>query len=191
MRYQRKYSFITTTAVAMGLLLSAATTQAATVTTVDGNVTKIENLEVVNQLEEVTIYNVDFVTALGSDIYGTNYDFDFTQEEDAVLARNAVNEALNIDNQSSGAGPDGTSQYQIGLEFDDTSGLDLIAGIGGEYIGSVWSPCDVECGPLGTSILSADVMYTYADFSPPVPVPAAAWLFGSALLGLAGVARKR
>ena len=190
MRYQRKYSFITTTAVAMGLLLSAATTQAATVTTVDGNVTKIENLEVVNQLEEVTIYNVDFVTALGSDIYGTNYDFDFTQEEDAVLARNAVNEALNIDNQSSGAGPDGTSQYQIGLEFDDTSGLDLIAGLGGEYEVVTWGECNVDCGPLGTSILSADVMYTYADFSP-VPVPAAAWLFGSALLGLAGVARKR
>ncbi|MCX2981401.1 VPLPA-CTERM sorting domain-containing protein [Halieaceae bacterium IMCC14734] len=35
--------------------------------------------------------------------------------------------------------------------------------------------------------VDAEITYTYS----PVPLPAAAWLFGSALLGLAGVARRR
>ena len=29
------------------------------------------------------------------------------------------------------------------------------------------------------------------DYSAPIPIPAAAWLFGSGLLGLVGVARRR
>jgi hypothetical protein len=42
------------------------------------------------------------------------------------------------------------------------------------------------------SVISTDIVNTAADFvSPPVPIPAAAWLFGSALLGLGAVKRRK
>jgi hypothetical protein len=49
---------------------------------------------------------------------------------------------------------------------------------------------DASCGVLsGTLTIGGTTMSGYG--ASPVPVPAAAWLFGSALLGLAGVGRKR
>jgi hypothetical protein len=45
----------------------------------------------------------------------------------------------------------------------------------------------------GTWLLTAagDLTYTIPGSAPPVPLPAAAWLFASGLLGLAGVGRRR
>lgn len=44
---------------------------------------------------------------------------------------------------------------------------------------------------LGTVTLAANGTLTFAAAAPSVPLPAALWLFGSGLLGLAGVARRR
>ena len=44
---------------------------------------------------------------------------------------------------------------------------------------------------LGTVTLAANGLLTFAAPAPSVPLPAALWLFGSGLLGLAGVARRR
>jgi hypothetical protein len=43
---------------------------------------------------------------------------------------------------------------------------------------------------LGTATLAGDTL-TLGSAAPVVPVPAAAWLFGSALVGLTGIARRR
>ena len=185
-------------AVTMVLMLGAGMAQAANVI-LDGNnnVIQIENLEVTNQLNEVTLYNVDFVSGTGSDVYGISYQFDFTQEEDGVLARDDVMDALNVNIPTpTGAGPLGTFQFFIGLEFDDTSGFPLIAALGAEHIISDWIACQTDCVDLvGTAVLEADQVFTYADFTevtqPPIPVPAAAWLFGTGMVGLIGITRRR
>ena len=47
---------------------------------------------------------------------------------------------------------------------------------------------------FGNCIASGDAPYAEVDYTyevSSVPVPAAVWLFGSALLGLAGVARRK
>lgn len=49
--------------------------------------------------------------------------------------------------------------------------------------GGTWSDVVTQAG--GAAVIYSDHTLT------PVPVPAAAWLFGSALLGLAGIGRKR
>jgi hypothetical protein len=59
---------------------------------------------------------------------------------------------------------------------------------------------DASCGPL-SGVLATDVELLYIQCGPewdkpcshpsPVPIPGAAWLFGSALLGLAGIKRKK
>jgi hypothetical protein len=54
-----------------------------------------------------------------------------------------------------------------------------------------WDPCDTNCVPGGAAVLQFDQNFTYAKFTPAViPVPAAAWLFGSAL-GMLGWHRRR
>ena len=49
---------------------------------------------------------------------------------------------------------------------------------------------DVALSLLGTASLSANGV-TFAPESTPVPLPAAIWLLGSGLLGLAGVGRRK
>ncbi len=67
---------------------------------------------------------------------------------------------------------------QIGPTFDNAAGVNgtistrSIAGVNGAFVGA-----DGETGSPGSIA--------------PVPVPAAAWLFGSGLLGLMGVGRRR
>lgn len=58
--------------------------------------------------------------------------------------------------------------------------------------GSSYSPTDVFANLLGTWSLGVDGLLTYNGANASVvPVPAAVWLFGSALLGLVGVGRRK
>lgn len=58
--------------------------------------------------------------------------------------------------------------------------------------GSSYSPTDVFANLLGTWALGNDGLLTYNGANAAVvPVPAAVWLFGSALLGLVGVGRRK
>lgn len=90
------------------------------------------------------------------------------------------------------ANPAGTAFEQLGSTFDGSSGqlnLNAYAPSGAIFLSidliflndqtGTWS---ADSGPLGT----LDGSFTWTE----VPVPAAAWLFGSCLLGLAGLGRR-
>ena len=47
-----------------------------------------------------------------------------------------------------------------------------------------------ECRNMGIKIMAPDVNESFASFTV-VPVPAAVWLFGSGLLGLVGIVRRK
>lgn len=87
---------------------------------------------------------------------------------------------------------DATGYYGISLQFIDdltnaggTVALDTGVGTDGEGI------CKFsDCGPAGAGGVTAFRGFSGGSVSA-VPVPAAAWLFGSALLGLAGFKRKK
>jgi hypothetical protein len=177
-------------AITACLVLGASMASAATVNVDgDGNVISIDNLEIVNQLEEVNVYNVEFVVDSADNLYGPGYTFDFASEEDTALALNATMQALNDEfSTPSAAGPDGTDQFFIADEYDASSEIPVVASLGGENILGAWDKCDVDC-LFGVALLQADTDFTYAVYTA-VPVPAAVWLFGSAL-GLLGIARRR
>jgi hypothetical protein len=82
-----------------------------------------------------------------------------------------------------------TFDSDAGLTTDWSEGntIDLLidAGMVGELIQIGFNTTATDWAPSG-------VVYDNLSFSSsPVPVPAAAWLFGSALVGLAGIGRKR
>jgi hypothetical protein len=78
------------------------------------------------------------------------------------------------------------------LPFDTTGGIDDVLtfnlmvkpNVGAQQISQFVGLWDLD---LATKTLT----YSYTAPTPEVPVPAAAWLMGSALVGLAGVARRR
>jgi hypothetical protein len=180
-------------------LAFASSAQGATVILDGDNVISIENLLVTNQLEETTPYNVDFVFGPSDQIYGVGSDFnpDFGQEEDAVLARQAAMTALNDNNPTpSGAGPQGTDQFFIGVEYDE-SAIPVVVSVGAEhFLPGQWDTCTTDCidiANVGIATILASEDATYAVFTPVanVPLPAAVWLFGSALFGLGVIKRKK
>ena len=89
--------------VAMGLLLGAITTQAATVICENDpepcaeneSVIRIEDLEVTDSMDVTTVYTVLFFDRQAKEVYGDSLVYDFTNEDDATLAREAVEKALN------------------------------------------------------------------------------------------------
>jgi hypothetical protein len=150
------------------LLLGASDIATAAEVILEGdNVIRIENLSVTNQLEEVIVYNVDFVFSSGIEVYGENFLFDFTQEEDASLARQAVKDALNANVPTpTAAGHSGTDLFFIGVEYDDSSAIPVVAALGAEHLPpGQWDNCDTDCGPFGTAVLQFDENFTYADFT--------------------------
>jgi hypothetical protein len=161
-----------------------------------GNVIRVTNLDLDFDNDALDgFYNVDFITGVGADIYGFDpADFDFSPSEENSLAIIQLNNALNLaDTVPVGAGSIGSDQYFIpAIEFNfPFPPLDIWGAFGGENIAGLWGDCERNC-LIGTSALRPDDVATFAKFSiSEVPVPAAAWLFGSALLGLAGIGRKR
>ena len=157
-------SALGTGAVVASLLFGAGIAQATEVT-LDGNnnVIRIDNLEVFDDREGAMLYDVQFVFNTATNVYGSNYDFDFPQEDNALFALEAVLNALNANNtRPQGAGPNGTEQFHIGVEFDDG----FIATVAGENINGVWDQCRINDCALGTAIRAANKSFTYAKFSP-------------------------
>lgn len=168
MKFKRTV-FLTAVVVAMGLLLGASTTQAAEVE-VDpsGNAIRITNLEVL--LDQGTMFfDVDFINGTGLDIYGSEDNFAFPPEENAI-AIVQVSNALNLNNPvPTGASSAGTQQYYIpAIEY-----FGLWASFGGEFFQSVggWDGCETDC-LAGTGVLQPSDTITYAKFTlagPPIP----------------------
>lgn len=151
-----------------GLLLSAHVAQAEQVVLEEGNVVGINDLVVQERLGGSTLYDVGFVFASGKQIYGgAGRDFQFPVEEDAVLALDAILDALNASQpRPTGAGDLGTDQFFIGIDEQD----DAIAAVGGENKGGAWVPCELLCDD-GITVIGERTTVTYAIFLPPGTYP--------------------
>ena len=182
--------FLTAVVVALGLLLGAGTTQAATVILDGDNVIRIENLRVYNaRTTEQTYYNVNFDYIEASDAYTDDlvYEIPCTDAggcEDAYYARWAVEDALNgNDPVPLGAGPNGDRTFWIGYRTVKPEPLLIrVEATGSEIISEHWDRCSKTCDPV--QLLDPDVPYTYARFTevsgpPPVTI-------GGNVTGLAG-----
>jgi len=181
--------FLTTGAVAMSLLLGSGAAQAATVQIdVSGtNATGILDLEVVLEGVGTVLYNVSFVQDTGFNVYDDPPPFDFAGDTDPLSARTAVLNALNdepaVETVGPGGGVGSTSDLFL-IGYDKSPIPERIVSVAGEY-SNTW-------GNGGIAILTepSEVAF-FADFTPAViPVPAAVWLFGSAL-GLLGWMRRK
>ena len=160
-------------AMTISLLLGAIPVQAADVI-LDGNnnVTRIENLELNFDRDEFDgLYDVDFINGTGLNIYGSEDNFDFPTEENAI-AIVQVNNALNLNNPiPTGASSAGSSQFFIpAIEY-----FGLWAAFGGQYFstGGGWDACENDC-LSGISVLRPSDVHTYAKFTladgePPPP----------------------
>lgn len=183
-------------AVMMSLLLGASGAQAAPILIADNNVgIRILNLEVGD-----TLYNVDFEFAAWPEIYGEPIPiFDFDSQEEAQAANEAVNFVLNGVNADNidvkqvgppqeGRATEGLPFYGIGVEYGDVN-VPYVTWIGAAFQDNLdlWID-DFLTIPLSGS-QAIDQPWMWAKFTV-VPVPAAAWLFASALGLLAWVRRR-
>ncbi len=79
----------------------------------------------------------------------------------------------------------------LNLHYDNISqavSADIV--FGNDETGTPWTPFNTVDMPSDLNDLEFDGWYLEADAFSAVPIPAAVWLFGSALMGLLGVARR-
>jgi hypothetical protein len=196
MKQTKKFSALAAGIVTMGLLLGASAAQAYTLDVIDGNVLQINNLEL-NMDNDVNdgIYDVEFINDVGRNVYSED-TFPFNPAEEAGVADIQVNNALNCIDATgpceipTGASSAGTDDYSIpAIEWFGFWGT-----FSGEYFELVggWDACETDC-LSGINIISPNSIATFATFTrvSEIPVPAAVWLFGSGLLGLIGIARRK
>jgi hypothetical protein len=170
--------------VAVLLAFVAVTSQAALVYE-EGSTTNVIGITDLFVID--TFYNVSFVETTAEDLYGPEpLEFQFFGQLASQAALDATLAALNADVNALTVGD--VADPTFGIAFSLTPSLLGVNLKKGNYVDTQlftgWITGEEGESAAFTSIL------TYADFQP-VPVPAAAWLFGSALIGLAGIARKR
>jgi hypothetical protein len=98
----------------------------------------------------------------------------------------------------------GKGKYNAGTNCTDPVGGQLCGGLGPQFHGNLTAIEPFPGAGGGSYDWNLNVVYLDSDsnpvtllvpydvtLTPAVPVPAAAWLFGSGLLGLAGTARRR
>lgn len=123
----------------------------------------------------------------------------------ALFAGTLGEQAWNLDN--SVASPGGTGLYDVWTTGSDTnrpqgfaSGFTVNGSALQDAGAGMWTGTLASAGNIGTAWGDFDsqqyaeifnVTITAAGTPPEVPVPAAVWLFGSGLVGLVGVARRR
>jgi hypothetical protein len=196
MKQTKKFSALAAGIVTTSLLLGASAAQAANVELDgSGNVIRVTDLALnLDQDDLDGLYNVDFVTGVGSDIYGDPPEFDFFPfAEDHITALIQLNNALNLnDTVPVGASSAGSDIYYVpAIEFDFLMPpVTIWAAAGAQNILGLWDACESPDCLSGIGVLRPDDINTFARFSP-VPVPAAVWLFGSGLVGLVGIARRK
>jgi hypothetical protein len=190
-----------TLAVLASLAIVPVTSQAATVILDGTTVTGILDLDV-----DGTIYDVTFLKAFGADFYGPTGSsiFQFADSFEAEAASLAVTDTLNLYNNFNDPDADTVGdpsanllndQFWIGYGEFVPTGISPCAP-GDTCIETAhgsWTPSDVWKTEGQIEFLAYDDLRIWADFQgvSEVPVPAAAWLFGSGLLGLVGVARRK
>jgi hypothetical protein len=85
----------------------------------------------------------------------------------------------------------GANCYDAPFDWGATANIPVVLDWG--IAGNVWTTLDGDADGIPGIAMTAG---PFAGFSPyfqvtTVPIPAAAWLFGSGLLGLVGIARRR
>lgn len=142
------------------------------------------------QLDGLNAVGIQGVNVVGT-LYDVTFEFDSFNDLNApgtfpflgnstvgVQARNAINTALTASGATS-VGPSGMTNYYVPYSHDLSTAQNLI----GTFVAGSWA------GITGGSVMTLD--RSYATFSPTViPVPAAIWLFGSAL-GVVGLLRRK
>ena len=161
--------------VTMGLLLGASATQAATVICENDpepcaetdSVIRIEDLEVTDSLGETTVYTVLFQYGQALGAYGSSLVYDFTNQEDASLAMEAVQEALNSNVPIPQSAGDlmSTPSFFIGAKtVDSGQSVRQVLALGSESFEEGWDECTQDC-LNGVTALEDNIQNTYAVFS--------------------------
>lgn len=181
------------------LLAFAGSASAVTYDIQDGNIISIGalslNFDESSPMED-GLYNILFVTDTGVNQYGQpdNPTFDFLLGEDGITALGQITDALNVAPMSvTGASATGSDNFFIPLVKTPIIGIGTVWGaVGAENLAGFWGGCQDDClagvRPLGPANTNT---FARVSESSVIPVPAAVWLFGSGLLGLVGVARRK
>ena len=161
MKQIKKLSALAAGAVALVLLLGAGTAFAESVkVNGKGYVTKIKNLKVHQRNGSVKKYDVTFKYDSASDVY-KDRGFDFSNEENALRALIAVQDALNNANPiPKRASSVGNKQFFIGVEVERNT---FVAGVGAEFLSGIWDDCEKDCF-AGTATGKANENFTWAKF---------------------------
>ena len=186
-----KKNFVKPTMLLVGALLMIGVSSAAQAFTVycgddfatslpcevgDTNAAGILNLDV-----EGVPYDVELIFEFAADIFTVPLTFE--AEQDALAASIAVSAALNTLPDVTTVG-DQRNFYDIPFEFE----------LGGGYAvrsAEFFEIADGWQAIMDAGFVSSPGLSSWADFTPAVvPVPAAVWLFGSAL-GLLGWLRRK
>jgi len=129
-----------------------------------------------------------------------NLSFDPTGRQGAAanFATTIGEQPWNFDNFGTGA-PNATNTWETGTSTNRPQGLTPAFTLTGSALVAagtgMWTGTLVSAGNIGTawgsSFQNTQFSEVYDVTVSAVPVPAAVWLFGSGLLGLVGVARRR
>jgi len=150
---------LATFVVALGLLLGTSTAQTEPFVIVEGDTaTGIQNLDV-----DGTPYNVAFLHAAATDIYGEDLIYDFPDIDIARIAKKAVNTALNLDNRATKVGPSSEGGgFDYGIGFPQQDGRFNVQN--SSYIGNLWVDTDADFWPTDVDAI---------DIAGEVPIPRA------------------
>jgi len=145
-------------------------------------------LEIQGLAYDGMVYDVTFVPDTPGNIYGAppNLDFDFDSQTVVGEVIDVVNAALETTTAVK-VGTEGFANGEYRIAYDYSLSIQEFNTWGGENAAvGAWNTAVTDTVPPDAQ---NDV---YAVFAPAaVPIPAAVWLFGSGLLGLIGVARRR
>jgi len=111
---------------------------------------------------------------------GVTFDYSYTP------LFNDQDNFFNAQLSSSGSLEDWDIFYGTGGNISDTSTLFFQPG--NDFHDMLWS---IETRPVGTTVPPGLVLTISNVNFQPVPIPAAAWLFASGLIGLLGIARRK
>ncbi len=144
----------------------------------DGTLGAQDTVDVVNGSAVTGTLPGSVVFANTNGINDYNHAIQFGSSISFVLA---LNNATSNNNS-------GTSTFSLGLFADAAGSTPLVNVNGGNYAGTLLTIDLANNGTTTSSILDNTVTPASAT---PTPIPAAAWLLGSGLMGLAGIRRKQ
>ena len=124
---------------------------------------------------------------IGADDLGSTWTFSFGAKQGDITGTSSASAWIRTIDGSTTLGEDRLDTTSLGLNWGSYA-VSL-------YIDPLWNGMTLEFGvnSAATDYTMSGVYYDNLSLTgtPAVPVPAAAWLFGSGLLGLIGVARRK